>query len=48
MNKKENKDNFDTVKFFRKIKEKIADETKNMTFAEFKKYMSERKMKVVK
>jgi hypothetical protein len=36
---------FDTVKFFRAVKEKIANETKGMTFAEFKKYISNRKLK---
>ncbi len=30
---------FDTVKIFREIKEKIAKETENMSFAEFKKYL---------
>jgi hypothetical protein len=37
---------FDTVKFFRAVKEKIAEETKGMTFAEFKQYISKRKLKV--
>jgi hypothetical protein len=36
---------FDTVKFFRAVKEKIANETKGMTFAEFKQYISNRKLK---
>ena len=36
---------FDTVKFFRAVKEKIASETKGMTFAEFKQYISNRKLK---
>ena len=36
---------FDTVKFFRAVKEKIAEETKGMTFAEFKQYISKRKLK---
>jgi hypothetical protein len=31
---------FDTVKFFRAVKEKIAAETKGMTFAEFNKMYS--------
>lgn len=39
---------FDTVKFFRAVKEKIANETKGMTFAEFKQYISNRKLKTVK
>ena len=30
---------FDTVKIFREIKEKIAKETENMSFAEFKEYL---------
>jgi hypothetical protein len=34
---------FDTVKFFREVKEKIAKETSGMTFAEFKAYMEKRK-----
>ena len=36
-NKKEK--TFDTVKVFREIKEKIAKETENMTFEEFKAYI---------
>ena len=39
---------FDTVKFFRAVKEKIAKETKGMTFAEFKQYINNRKLKTVK
>ena len=31
---------FDTVKVFRTIKEKIAKETENMNFAEFKEYLN--------
>jgi hypothetical protein len=34
---------FDTVKFFREVKEKIAKETKGMSFAEFKEYLNKRK-----
>lgn len=46
-NKKEKKEkNFDTVKFFRAVKEKIAKETEGMTFAEFKAYINERSLKV--
>ncbi|QPH38477.1 hypothetical protein [Pedobacter endophyticus] len=37
---------FDTVKFFRTVKEKIAKETEGMTFAEFKAYLNERNLKV--
>ncbi len=36
---------FDTVKFFRAVKEKIAKETQGMTFAEFKEYISKRQLK---
>lgn len=49
MNKSEKtKKEFDTVKFFREVKEKIAKETKGMTFAEFKEYLNRRKLKLVK
>ncbi|MBK6784888.1 MAG: hypothetical protein IPG79_14850 [Saprospiraceae bacterium] len=36
---------FDTVKFFRTVKEKIAKETEGMSFAEFKAYLNKRKIK---
>ena len=39
---------FDTVKIFRDIKEKIAQETDKMTFAEFKEYLNKNKLKLVK
>ncbi|MFN4147427.1 MAG: hypothetical protein ACK4GN_16490 [Runella sp.] len=39
---------FDTVKFFREVKEKIAKETKGMTFAEFKEHLNRRKLKLVR
>jgi len=39
---------FDTVKFFRAVKEKIANETKGMTFSEFKQHISNRKLKTVR
>ncbi len=39
---------FDTVKFFRAVKEKIAKETKGMTFAEFKQHINNRKLKTAK
>ena len=39
---------FDTVKFFRAVKEKIVKETKGMTFAELKEYINNRKLKLVK
>ncbi len=35
---------FDTVKVFRAIKEKIAKETENMTFQEFKEYLNKNKL----
>lgn len=44
--KKEKK--FDTVKFFRKVKEKISKDTKGMTFAEFKEYIGKRKLRLLK
>jgi hypothetical protein len=39
---------FDTVKVFRKIKEKIAKETENMTFDEFKAYLNKNQISVMK
>ena len=49
MNKSEKtKKEFDTVKFFREVKEKIAKDTKGMTFAEFKEYLNRRKVKLAK
>ena len=36
---------FDTVKFFREVKEKIAKETRSMTFEQFKEYLNKRKLK---
>lgn len=49
MNKTEKTEKeFDTVKFFREVKEKIARETKGMTFAEFKEYLNRRKLKLAK
>ncbi|MEN9522531.1 MAG: hypothetical protein RL065_908 [Bacteroidota bacterium] len=39
---------FDTVIFFRTVKEKIAAETKGMTFSEFKQYINNRKLKVAR
>ncbi len=39
---------FDTVKFFRAVKEKIAKETKGMSFAEFKEYLNRRKLKLAR
>ena len=31
---------FDTVKFFRAVKEKISEETNGMSFKEFKEYLA--------
>ena len=42
------KKEFDTVKFFREVKEKIAKETYGMTFSEFKAYINCRKIKLLK
>jgi hypothetical protein len=39
---------FDTVKFFREVKEKIAKETQGMTFAEFKEYLNQRKLRLAR
>ncbi|MGY3052818.1 hypothetical protein ACVWYG_001014 [Pedobacter sp. UYEF25] len=39
---------FDTVKFFREVKVKIAKETKGMSFAEFKEYLNKRKLRLAK
>jgi len=45
-NKKEK--TFDTVKVFQAIKEKIAKETENMTFEEFKEYLNKNKLQPAK
>jgi hypothetical protein len=48
-NKEQEKEKeFDTVKFFRAVKEKIASETKGMTFLEFKEYLNKRKLKTIR
>ncbi len=39
------KEDFKTVKFFRKVKEQIAKETYNMTFEELKEYLKKRKLR---
>lgn len=39
---------FDTVKFFRAVKEKISIETKGMSFLEFKEYINNRKLKTAR
>ncbi len=43
-----NEKDFDTVKFFRDVKEKIAKETQGMSFTEFKEILNKRKLKLVK
>jgi hypothetical protein len=48
-NLKDNKEKkFDTVKFFREVKEQIAKETKGMTFIEFKEYINRRKLRLAR
>jgi len=37
---------FDTVKVFREIKERIAKETENMTFEQFKAYLNANSLKL--
>jgi hypothetical protein len=39
---------FDTVKFFRAVKERISEETQGMSFKEFKEYLSKRKLRTAK
>ncbi len=39
---------FDTVKVFREIKEKIAKETENMTFVQFKEYLMKNRLTAAK
>lgn len=39
---------FDTVKFFREVKEKIAKETQGMSFLEFKEHLNSRKLKLAR
>lgn len=39
---------FDTVKVFREIKKKIAKETEQMSFAEFKEYLRKNKLQISK
>jgi len=48
MKNKQSEKQFDTVKFFREVKEKISEETKDLTFDEFKKYMEDRKLKTAR
>jgi hypothetical protein len=48
-NFKEIKDKkFDTVKFFRQVKEQISKDTSDMTFLEFKEYINQRKLRLLK
>jgi len=42
---KENEKEFDTVIFFRTLKEKISKETLGISFEEFKIYLGKRKLK---
>ncbi len=44
MNKTETKEEFKTVEFFRKVKERISKETYDMTFDELKKYLKQRSL----
>jgi hypothetical protein len=44
--KKKKEKKFDTVKFFREVKEQISKETKGMSFTEFKEYINQRKLKL--
>lgn len=47
-NKTKKEKEFDTVKFFREVKEKIAKETQGMTFAQFKERLNRRKVKLAR
>ncbi len=47
MKDKKNKE-FDTVKTFREIKEKISKDTYGMTFEQFKAYLADKKVKLQK
>lgn len=42
--KNKKKKSFDTVKVFRDIKERIAKETENMTFEQFKEYLKKNQL----
>lgn len=49
MNNEQKKEKeFDTVKFFREVKERISKETKDMTFEELKAYLEKRKVKHIR
>jgi hypothetical protein len=41
------KKTFDTVKVFRAIKEKIAKETENMTFEQFREYLNRNQISTI-
>jgi hypothetical protein len=47
-NKTKKEKEFDTVKFFREVKEKIAKETQGMTFSQFKDQLNRRKIKLAR
>lgn len=47
-NQTKNEKEFDTVKFFREVKEKIAKETKGMNFPQFKDQLNRRKVKLAR
>ena len=47
-NEKTKEKEFDTVKFFRNVKEQISKETKGMTFTELKEYINHRKLKLLR
>ncbi len=42
------KKDFDTVKTFRKIKEKISKDLNGMSFEEIKRYLEKRELKIIK
>ncbi len=42
--KEKSKKKFDTVKFFRKVKEKISKETAEMSFEQYKEYLKINKL----
>ncbi len=43
---KENKNNFDAVKFMRETRDKISSEIQDMNFEELKKYFNNRRLKL--
>jgi len=36
---------FDTVKYFREIKKKISEDTKDMSYKEYKEYLNKNKLR---